>query len=223
MFLTKKQNLEQMKESKTEGQNKATRKAAKKALEQSLTAKLVEAVKSLGHDAEKIGEDLILVSKFVAKKISKRVNGGANDVDKKAAATSSKDQVETPQKPAKEKKSSGKVERKTKDEEAQNVKTAVQADAKTVVKAKSQVADPAKKALDKKVSVKKSPQKKALPVLKPIATSVKVNVNPFKDETEPTTAPSEIKRSNPVVKSTKVKAPVKKTEPASDPETEHIN
>ena len=34
---------------------------------------MFEAVKSLGHNAENIGEDLILVSKFVAKKISKRM------------------------------------------------------------------------------------------------------------------------------------------------------
>ena len=64
-----------MKENKPENQKKESRKAAKKALEQSLTSKLFEAVKSLGHDAEKIGEDLVLVSKFVAKKISKRVKG----------------------------------------------------------------------------------------------------------------------------------------------------
>jgi len=62
-----------MKANKTESQKKASKKEAKKALEQSLTTKLFEAVKSLGHDAEKIGEDLILVSKFVAKKIAKRV------------------------------------------------------------------------------------------------------------------------------------------------------
>ena len=62
-----------MKANKPESINKTSKKAEKKALEQSLTAKLFEAVKSLGHDAEKIGEDLILVSKFVAKKISKRV------------------------------------------------------------------------------------------------------------------------------------------------------
>jgi hypothetical protein len=63
-----------MKVKKSEDQNKETRKAAKKELEQSLTAKLIEAVKSLGHDAEKIGGDLLLVSKFVAKKISKNAN-----------------------------------------------------------------------------------------------------------------------------------------------------
>lgn len=62
-----------MKASKTESQKKTPKKAEKKALEQSLTAKLFEAVKSLGHNAENIGEDLILVSKFVAKKISKRM------------------------------------------------------------------------------------------------------------------------------------------------------
>lgn len=62
-----------MKANKTDSQKKAARKAEKKALEESLTTKLFEAVKSLGHDAEKIGEDLILVSKFVAKKISKRM------------------------------------------------------------------------------------------------------------------------------------------------------
>lgn len=235
-----------MKVSKTEGQNKASRKAAKKELEQSLTAKLVEVVKSLGHDAEKIGEDLILVSKFVAKKISKRVNGGAREAEKKAADALSIEQGKKTVKPSKEKKS----DRKKKDEDPKGVKATVKLDIKpgveakrnkpevkakpsepevkakssiAEVKAKPPVANNAKKETDQKGLAKKGPQKKAIPTLKPIATSVKVNVVPFEDQEEPVTTPPDIKRSNPVAKSTKAKPPVKKNKPASDPDTEHIN
>jgi hypothetical protein len=73
-----------MKTSKAEAQEKSTKKAAKKELQKNLTDKFFEAVKSLGHDAATIGEDLVLVSKFVAKKISKKVSS-KKAADKKAA------------------------------------------------------------------------------------------------------------------------------------------
>ena len=84
-----------MKASKTESQKKTSKKAEKKALEQHLVAKLYEALKSFGHDAEKIGEDLVLVSKFVAKKISKRMKSTKQESlkppkTKKAEAVKSK-------------------------------------------------------------------------------------------------------------------------------------
>jgi hypothetical protein len=81
------QNTNFMKDNKPENQKKESRKAVKKALEQSLTTKLFEAVKSLGHDAEKIGEDLMLVSKFVAKKISKKVKSDKKEVQTKVQNT----------------------------------------------------------------------------------------------------------------------------------------
>jgi uncharacterized protein YkwD len=74
-----------MKTSKAEAHEKGSKKAAKKELQKNLTNKFIEAVKSLGHDAATIGEDLVLVSKFVAKKISKKMSGGKKDAGKKAA------------------------------------------------------------------------------------------------------------------------------------------
>jgi vacuolar-type H+-ATPase subunit H len=73
-----------MKTNKAEAQEKGSKKAAKKELQKNLANKFFEAVKSLGHDAANIGEDLILVSKFVAKKISKKVTS-SKDASKKAA------------------------------------------------------------------------------------------------------------------------------------------
>jgi hypothetical protein len=74
-----------MKSNKTAGKNKDPKRAAKKELQQNLSDKFFEAVKSLGHDAEKIGEDLMLVSKFVAKKLSKKISGGKKEALKKVA------------------------------------------------------------------------------------------------------------------------------------------
>jgi len=89
-----------MKANKTDSQKKAAKKAEKKALEESLTTKLFEAVKSLGHDAEKIGEDLILVSKFVAKKISKRMKSTKPEAPKEPKEPKLKPQVAVKTKPA---------------------------------------------------------------------------------------------------------------------------
>jgi hypothetical protein len=75
-----------MKTIKAESQKKDAKKAAKKELEKNLSNKFFEAVKSLGHDAATIGEDLVLVSKFLAKKISKKVGSTQKDVTKKVAA-----------------------------------------------------------------------------------------------------------------------------------------
>jgi len=72
-----------MKNSKAEDQKKAEKKAAKKELEKSITAKFFEAVKNLGHDAEQIGEDLVLVSKFVAKKIGKKLSSAQKKAGEK--------------------------------------------------------------------------------------------------------------------------------------------
>jgi hypothetical protein len=74
-----------MKTNKTVAKNKDSKKAAKKELQQNLSDKFFEAVKSLGHDAEKIGEDLMLVSKFVAKKLSRKVTAGKKAAIKKVA------------------------------------------------------------------------------------------------------------------------------------------
>ena len=71
-----------MKTSKPKVQKKEAKKVAKKELEKSLTAKFLEAVKHLGHDAEKIGKDIEIAGKFVAKKLSKKFSA-SKDVIKK--------------------------------------------------------------------------------------------------------------------------------------------
>jgi hypothetical protein len=73
-----------MKTTKAEVQNKTSKKAEKKELQKNLSNKFFEAVKSLGHDAENIAEDLVLVSKFLAKKIGKKVSSTKKAAAKKA-------------------------------------------------------------------------------------------------------------------------------------------
>jgi hypothetical protein len=72
-----------MKSTKAEAPKKGSKKAVKKEIQKNLTDKFFEAVRSLGHDAETIGEDLILVSKFVAKKIAKKVGNAKKGAAKK--------------------------------------------------------------------------------------------------------------------------------------------
>jgi len=74
-----------MKSTKTEVQAKTSKKAEKKELQNNLSTKFFEAVKSLGHDAETIAEDLVLVSKFLAKKIGKKVSSTKKAAAKKPA------------------------------------------------------------------------------------------------------------------------------------------
>ncbi|ALL07428.1 hypothetical protein AQ505_19195 [Pedobacter sp. PACM 27299] len=59
-----------MKGKKSRVEKKVAKSAAKKQLEKSLSEKFFEVVKHLGHDAEKIGDDIAKASKVVAKKLS---------------------------------------------------------------------------------------------------------------------------------------------------------
>ena len=52
-----------MKTNKVKNQKKAIEKAVKKKLEQTLSERLAEAVKSLGHNAENIADDIIYIPK----------------------------------------------------------------------------------------------------------------------------------------------------------------
>lgn len=108
-----------MKANKTDNHKKASKKAEKKALEQSLTTKLFDAVKSLGHDAEKISEDLILVSKFVAKKISKRMKSGKDEKVVQSETANNTQVAEVEAKP-KAKKVAAKVKTKRSTEKVEN-------------------------------------------------------------------------------------------------------
>jgi hypothetical protein len=237
-----------MKVKKSEDQNKETRKAAKKELEQSLTAKLIEAVKSLGHDAEKIGGDLLLVSKFVAKKISKNANKEvvqkaeeiAKDLKKAQPTNLSKATKGTGQKNAAKISADPKKVIVSKTIVPENGATLKKPSDDAVIENHAandaEIAKPAgKNTKDKNVSASK-PNKAARKVekvlqktvsqAKPLATSVKVDVSPFNeiinDETK--VDPAEVKRTTPVVKTNKVtKAPVKKNKPSTGNNNGNVN
>lgn len=189
-----------MKAKKQDNSRKVAKKTEKKALEQSLAAKLFEAVKSLGHDAEQIGEDLILVSKFVAKKISKRVKSGKQEEVKGAKKQAKKASVSKPDEAAAEALPS------VSPEPAPAIDTAV--------KRKTKAAGTPKRA--------ESVLKKVAAKPKATATSVKVNVDPFieQPEDEPT---KEEQTPAPVVKPVKsTRSAPKKAKPVAD-DKKHIN
>jgi hypothetical protein len=193
-----------MKVNKPDSTKKTSKKAEKKALEQSLTAKLFEAVKSLGHDAEKIGEDLVLVSKFVAKKISKRVKPVKQETVK--AGKKQLKKVTVPAVP-----DTNHVEDTLKISSEPKAGLAKRDDSK--VKPKSTRAPKKSEAVLKKAAAKP----------KATVSSVKVNIDPFVEEAS---APvEEIKPSTPAVdKSAKVsKRAPKKAKPAPADDKEHIN
>lgn len=205
-----------MKANKHESPKKASKKAEKKALEQSLTTKLFEVVKSLGHDAEKIGEDLILVSKFVAKKISKRVKSGEGSTGKaNDAASSGKGAKEAKvKKPGK--KQASILATPTK---ALTSKTEGESKKATVLQKPPVELD---HAAISKLPVKKntsSPRvpKKSEAVLKKVAlkpksitSSVKVNVDPFSAEKNHEHPASEAQQTKPDVKSGSISKPTAK-------------
>ena len=53
---------------------KTAKQVVKKELEASITNKFMEALKSLGHDADKFSKDIKKTSKELAKKLSKKYN-----------------------------------------------------------------------------------------------------------------------------------------------------
>ena len=63
-----------MKTNKSKPQIKSNKKSAKKELEKSLTERFLDTVKSLGHNAELIADDVAKLSKEAAKKLSKKFN-----------------------------------------------------------------------------------------------------------------------------------------------------
>jgi len=199
-----------MKANKPDSSKKISKKAEKKALEQSLTAKLFEAVKSLGHDAEKIGEDLVLVSKFVAKKIAKRVKPSKQEEVKAA-----KKQAKCP-KPAVavEKAASETSELSSTEQNPQSIPAGD-------LKGKPKPARAPKKteALLKKVAAKP----------KAMVTSVDMATEPVVAEPEADVALNESETPKPAAKSPKRTSPVqkkaapKKSTPAVDEDKKHIN
>jgi hypothetical protein len=71
---------------------KVQKKAAKKDLENSLAEKFLEVVKSLGHDAANISEDISIASKAFAKKLLKSVIEVKDSSKSKADSTKTKKQ-----------------------------------------------------------------------------------------------------------------------------------
>jgi predicted house-cleaning noncanonical NTP pyrophosphatase (MazG superfamily) len=142
-----------MKTNKPKAQKKDARKAAKKEFETSLSSKIFEAVKHFGQDAEKFAKDIELVSKFLAKKLSKKFEEAKADAVTKVGDVASKPTVKEPI--AAVKKSAVKVSKTAK----KAVETAVKK-AKPVVnsvkvaaigteeKAAQVIAKPIKKAVD---------------------------------------------------------------------------
>jgi hypothetical protein len=148
-----------MKNNKAEAPVKESKKAVKKALEKSLADKFFEAVKSLGHDAEQIGGDLVLVSKFVAKKIAKKVGNTEKDAAKKAGKAAEA-AVSATVKEAKEVKKTAskglkKVEKEVKKTSDEKVKPLI---AKPTLPAVTTAVKPATK-IPKAVLTKPSPRK----------------------------------------------------------------
>lgn len=74
-----------MKTDKPKVQKKLTKKAVKKELEGSLTQKFSEAVTHLGHDAEKIGNELAKAAKDVAAKLARKLKSSDKNADGKPA------------------------------------------------------------------------------------------------------------------------------------------
>ena len=71
---------------------KSVKKAAKKQLEQSLSEKFLEAIKSLGHNAEAMATEVAKASKRITKKIGKAIIGTKETAAKKI------EEVATPKK-----------------------------------------------------------------------------------------------------------------------------
>lgn len=190
-----------MKAKKQDNSRKVAKKTEKKALEQSLAAKLFEAVKSLGHDAEQIGEDLILVSKFVAKKISKRVKSGKQEEVKGAKKQAKKASMSKPDE------ASAEAMPSVSPEPTPTIDTAA--------KRKSKAAGTPKRA--------ESVLKKVAAKPKATVTSVKVNVDPFIEKPEDVESTKEEHTPEPVVKPVKsTRSAPKKAKPAAD-DKKHIN
>jgi hypothetical protein len=180
----------------------------------------------------------LLVSKFVAKKISKNIKTANKEVVQKAEVIAKDIKKAQATNPSKSTKGSG---------EKQAAKISVNpkkvAVSETVVaKNENQTGrdavndKPAGKNIKEKIVAVNKPNKavrkvekviqKTVSQAKPLATSVKVDVSPFNeiinDETKVDAA--EVKRTTPVVKTTKVvKAPVKKDKPSTGGNNGNLN
>jgi len=186
-----------MKTNKPKAQKKGAKKAAKKEFENTLSSKIFEAVKHFGQDAEKFAKDIELVSKFLAKKLSKKFEEAKGDVVTKVEDLAAKPAVE--ERISAVKKSAVKVSKTAK----KAVETAVKK-AKPVVnsvkvaaigteeKAAQVIAKPVKKAVDSATeSLKPVIQKATETIDKKVKPALKKAV-----ETKVKTAPAITTRKN---------------------------
>lgn len=153
---------------------KEVKKAVKKALEKSLTDKFLEVVKQLGHDAEKIGKDIEIAGKFVAKKLSKRLKDLKEATDNKLEAV--KEATEPAAKVKEIKKSTvkgAKTAKKIVKKAASKAKPVVQsvkvAAIATEEKAAEAIAKPLKKVVEKNTPAKAVGTVSKTPARKPAA------------------------------------------------------
>ena len=175
-----------MKANKPKAQKKDAKKVAKKELERSLTSKILEVVKHFGQDAERVGKDVELVSKFLVKKLSKKFK------DVKSAMETSVDESPIPaiveEKVAAVKKSTVKVSKTAKkvvEQASKKAKPVVQsvkmAAIATEEKAAEAIAKPAKEVIQTATETVKPVVKKAVSAVvrkTPVKAAAKAVSNP---------------------------------------------
>jgi molybdenum-dependent DNA-binding transcriptional regulator ModE len=145
-----------MKANKPKAPKKDAKKAAKKEFEKSLSSKIFEVVKHFGQDAEKVAKDIELVSKFLAKKLTKSYKEVKSVVEAKIEEATTNPAVE--KKTADAKKGAvkvSKVAQKVVEKAVKNAKPVVQsvkmAAIATEEKAAKAIAKPVKEAVQKAV------------------------------------------------------------------------
>ncbi|SFH47890.1 hypothetical protein [Pedobacter insulae] len=177
-----------MKTNKAKSAKGSSKRTTKKELEHSLKVRFLEAVKSLGHNAEVIGDDIAKASKFVAKKLSKKFKGLKEAVEQKL------EEVKADKKPA-----AKKVKMAKKD--AQKLVKKVDKTVSKVVKKAAKKANPALSSV--KVAAIAT-EKKAEEIIKPeVTTATKAKAPVKRVAAKPKVAPK-------VAPKTARKSPAKK-------------
>lgn len=80
-------------------EKKAVKRIAKKELEASVSDKFMEAIRSLGHDAGKIGKDIKKAGKQVAKKLAEKMKDFKTSADSSIETTGKKGKIKGAKKP----------------------------------------------------------------------------------------------------------------------------
>ena len=194
-----------MKTNKVKSSLKAEKKMAKqtvkKDLEASITNKFLEALKSLGHDADKFSKDIKKTSKELAKKLSKKYNDVKVAVEEKLDSKSKAIKIKTIKRPiTTTRKTTGITVKKAAPLKVKAVKKsspslvmpAVAKKPVTAVKKTTKAPVSAKVLAAKPATVKKTPAAaKKVSIAKPVTKKVKVKVTPvLAESTKPEDNPS---------------------------------